>query len=53
MSYLISMTADGVHSMDIKLVKVPRGFYNGQDGKEALFTPEAVEWAMNQILAQQ
>lgn len=47
------MTADGVQSMDIKLVKVPREIYNGQDGKEALFTPEAVEWAMGRIMAQQ
>jgi hypothetical protein len=37
-------------SMGIKLIKVPRDNYSGQDGNEALFTPDAVEWAMRQIL---
>lgn len=37
--------------MGIKLIKVPREVYNGQDDKEALFTPEAVEWAMDQIMS--
>lgn len=39
-------------SMGITLVKVPGEIYGGQDGSEALFTPDAVEWAMKQILPQ-
>jgi hypothetical protein len=42
------MTDD--QSMGIVLVKVPSDIYGGQEGKEALFTPHAVEWAMTQIL---
>lgn len=37
--------------MGIVLVKVPVEIYAGQNG-EALFTPDAVEWAMKQILPQ-
>lgn len=37
-------------SMGIQLIKVPREIYAGQDGGEALFTPDAVEWAMRKIL---
>jgi len=37
-------------SMGIVLIKVPREIYAGQDDEEALFTPDAVEWAMRQIL---
>jgi hypothetical protein len=37
--------------MEIKVVKVPREIYGGAEGKEALFTPDAVEWAMERILA--
>jgi hypothetical protein len=36
--------------MGIALVKVPADIYGGKEGREALFTPEAVEWAMKQIL---
>ena len=39
-------------SMGIVLIKVPRDIHGGQDGGEALFTPDAVEWAMKQILAE-
>jgi hypothetical protein len=39
-------------SMGITLVKVPGEIYGAQDGNEALFTPDAVEWAMKQILPQ-
>jgi len=39
-------------SMGIILVKVPSEIYSGQEGGEALFTPDAVEWAMKQILHQ-
>lgn len=38
-------------SMGIALVQVPKDIYNVQDGNdEALFTPDAVEWAMKQII---
>jgi hypothetical protein len=40
-------------SMGIILVKVPSEIYAGQVGGEALFTPNAVEWAMKQILPNQ
>ena len=39
-------------SMGIILVKVPSDIYSGQEGGEALFTPDAVEWAMKRILPQ-
>jgi len=38
--------------MGIVLVKVPRDIYGGKDGGEALFTPDAVEWAMKRILTE-
>jgi hypothetical protein len=38
--------------MGIVLVEVPSEIYAAQDGGEALFTPDAVEWAMKQILPQ-
>jgi hypothetical protein len=39
-------------SMGITLVKVPSEVYCAEDGGEALFTSDAVEWAMKQILPQ-
>jgi len=39
-------------SMGIILIKVPSEIYSGHEGGEALFTPDAVEWAMKRILPQ-
>ena len=36
--------------MGIQMVKVPRRVHGEEDGKTALFTPDAVEWAMNVVL---